>query len=443
MNHRDSRLVGWVIGAPLIVATLAIAGIFAWAIYDHWQTEADRSRELEGGAELGPGLLRYAARTPQWSPDGRYITANLGHSIFRVPVTGGPVVRTPDKALTGQYSPSLAPDGRVAYLGIDSGRKHQVTDAQGQNPRDVHNGEYYSHVVEWSPDGSSLFYITGLHADGASENQRLIPLAVVDPEEGPNVTWQLSSFYVKAAVWAPDNRHIAIWSPNFVDGVAVPDGSILSVVQWDGPVESLIDRGGPGSPINLSEPGWTEDGGLYYVKRELSDGKWYSLLYRTDADGRERRLIANLTAQRLTIAGDPVRRLHISKTQLLGEVLAVKPSPDGQKMLLIATTTVRNVSSGTTGAVRPAANVNEPVVYDGQRIGVYLWTVGDPTMVQLPTSGQRSRQFQFRPYVSWSPDGQRIAVVDTLIGSLSIVNSDGSDYRTLFTDDTDSDKFCC
>ena len=405
-RRRRLGLIWWIIGGPILVATLGFIAFVAYVWFDYWDTE--RNRASGHIRKLG---FENADRTPRWSSDGGYIIANLGNSVYRVEFPGGEVKAVLQDEDIGYYSPSLSPDGRLAYNHYDpkSGKfLIQILDSAGKQTRTLATDDFLISPLSWSPDGSRLLYRVWKDTVG--------DYLVLHSEDSPDVARRDDGFWWSnlgteaAPGWSYDSQRFAIrkWDKPVVSLVTIRrDGTGMSTID-------RIDR--ENAPFTISAPGWTARGELYYAKFEPRNGAGHIILYRAAADGRDRHQLLDITAEPLALTGELFpgdRTPPESMTQLRFEAVHyVKPSPDGKKILLHARTTTRNDNS----------------IY----VSLYLLTIGDRTLVRIPTRSLGT------VFASWSPDGQWIAVCDLRLGSLFVVNSAGDGYRLLLTDDANA-----
>ena len=126
---------------------------------------------------LVPGA--WGTIAPAWSPDGRTIAVNQGHSVVLHDVTGGPArvlhvdfpADEPDAA-QGVYHLSWSPDGR--HLVLDNGFVLDVADGTLTPPRRDAGWLDFSDAT-WSPDGEWIYaraYRTSQFNDPPEELQR-------------------------------------------------------------------------------------------------------------------------------------------------------------------------------------------------------------------------------------------------------------------------------
>ena len=112
--------------------------------------------------------FQYADRTPRWSADGQVIVVNPGERLLGVNLNGGEPFVIRGNTGERQYSPSLSPDGRVAYqIGFDNRvsdtyeRHTAIADLSGSEVEFLPQERQRSSIYPvWSPDGKRLAFIT-------------------------------------------------------------------------------------------------------------------------------------------------------------------------------------------------------------------------------------------------------------------------------------------
>ena len=145
--------------------------------------------------------------------------------------------------------------------------------------------------------------------------------------------------------------------------------------------------------------------------REISAGRGRTFCTQLAVSGRERRRLANLSK-----IADALERFD-EDTVALQEVRRVKPSPDGDRVLLFGS----DLSTNFKGEIR----------YGAERL--YVLSLHDQSLREIPTANG----FNGKPFASWSPDGKQIAVYDTARGSLLLASADSSGVRVLLTEQAD------
>ena len=237
----------------------------------------------------------------------------------------------------------------------------------------------------WSPDGSSLAFITETSERIANtgydyERKRWV---VVTDRNGEVISRILvprfnlhdpnERIMKNTLVWSNDSRRIAVVAADSEDtGRRVQ--RIVTTIK-DGSEQTLVAETGN----RLSLPGWSpSDERLYYAQKHGTTEAERSTLYSAKSDGSDRREIVDLGGNLF--------------------IKSVKPSPDGDKLLLIDSSN-----------------------------GVYIFGIDGTGLTHVP----------FGNYASWAPDGKRIAVYSSGTvgdgGHLVTVAEDGSDTKILLS----------
>jgi TolB protein len=122
---------------------------------------------------------------PNWSRDGRFLLANSGGRLYRIPVDGGsaPELVALDPALRCNNDHDFSPDGTLIAISASSPASQQsqihVARADGANPRLVVSAAP-SYFHGWSPDGRHLAFVA--NRDGRQYDLYRVP-AAGGPEE--------------------------------------------------------------------------------------------------------------------------------------------------------------------------------------------------------------------------------------------------------------------
>lgn len=368
---------------------------------------------------------------PVWSADGQRIAFTRagvgGYDIFAMNADGTEQLQLTDVA-GHDRRPAWSPDGdRIAFdterhgdlteespdteiyvMNADGSGQHRLTQGGGKDRRPV-----------WSPDGQRIaftteewvyHYIYSMNADGS--DRRIMTYTTDDRDP----------------VWSPDGRFIAFTSDgpgNRLSFVTAVDGTGRKQVADTGtgvPVwspaharlafsccegflgyVSVVDTDGRGFARRLDEtagtdwaldPVWSPDGArIAFTRSVRSDNEvgFVDELFLIDADG------ANIMQITLTDGGAYGSRRPVW-------------SPDGSR---IAFTRFRDLD--------PAPNVSN---VDAELM-----------VVSVDGSGQRQvADTQGDDYFpAWSPDGTRIAFVNSTQSrdTIFVVNADGTDQRSL------------
>ncbi|MFC1725094.1 TolB family protein [candidate division KSB1 bacterium] len=111
----------------------------------------------------------YYARAFSWSPDGKYITADVGSveknddDVWLLPVDGSePVILTNFPGREG--NPKYSPDGTmIAYMSDLGGKKElKIMSAKGGKSVKITTHEGFNANPRWSPDGTKLAFASDM-----------------------------------------------------------------------------------------------------------------------------------------------------------------------------------------------------------------------------------------------------------------------------------------
>ena len=388
----------WAVGAFALLAlggVLTLAALFVIAAIGF---------EAGGPVATRDIAAQDANRTPQWSADGRYLVVSLGFHIYRVGVNGDAWSRLPTEGDAGQFSPTLSADGRIAYLdGSEKQARIAIMDSDGKqikrHLKTDHRGR--NGIPQWSPDGRHIAFTTiGSDGQGNLANESIIMDA-----RGSVVSKHIYAFGRGGGtpVWSNDGAKVAFsWLSHqgrYAITVADTDGSSKTILE-----SPIISESGPNQReprVGLSAVTWSpNDQIVYYVLKQNAASP--AVLYSTNLSTMESKFIADLGEQ------------WVEYIQLY---------PNGGILLYVATKL-----NGDKFSFQHSIHL---VGADGTPLNE-LFT--DP------------RELSANPgeiQASWSPDGERIAVVHDGYSSspLFTIAPDGSDVRALITRDIDGNYF--
>jgi YVTN family beta-propeller protein len=216
-----------------------------WSI---WVMNADGSNKQQLTFSL-------PARSPQWSPDGQWISfvafANGGHEdVFVIPAAGGMPINLTDNP-AADLQPSWSADSQA--LAFETNRHHvisgttvitdnwelyavnisttvqtRLTDSPGQD-----------HAASWSPDGSQIAFISD-----RNNAQYDFSLWVMNPDgtQQRRVTGPMQ--LLAPIAWSPDGRRVAI------QGGLLENGELYAIDVASGAVARLTnDSVGDANPV--------------------------------------------------------------------------------------------------------------------------------------------------------------------------------------------------
>lgn len=335
-----------------------------------------------------------ARRIPQWTQDGETIVVNIAGRLIGVRADGTDAFPIGNPGNGQQYSPSMAPDGRVVYeIGFYRDVWDQVYERHiGIN--NIHEPEQKPDTHElhvcypvypvFSPDGTKFAFISVPGCGKESVRDLVVWSSSGHEEESIEISRGISG----APVWSNTGTHVAVLTEN-------GHRYGISIIDYAEKTEQILiaDIDTLRAPAWLSSPAWShDDSSLYYVRHEIIDNITRSALYSIAIDGGNEQHVVDL--------GD-IRVCEIS------------PSPDGKKLL-----------------------------FDAQ----YVIDLDSTDIVLIESHGTCYRRDS---YASWSPDGNKIAMYRSSqsreyleagsqgavlrTASVSTVAPDGSDSRTLLT----------
>jgi Tol biopolymer transport system component len=306
----------------------------------------------------------------------------------------------------GSSSPVWSPDGRrIAYI-VSRHRDDNdlyVMNADGSEQRRLTRKEvsHPSGGAQWSPDGRRIAFLRGVRLGGGDWKADLY---VVNPNGSEQRKLGGHPAAWSAYAWSPDGRLIAF----------TRERGELAVMNADGSGVRVLARGG--------SPAWSPDG------RRIAFIDGYSTVYVMNADGSGRR--------RLTQGG---------------ELLGLRWSPDGRKILLSCLKCAAGPRSRFSGwgevyvmnadgsALRnltrdPRTEGRPEWSPDGRKIAFTRIEPGERSeIVVMNADGSGKRKLAEGGGPVWSPDGRKIAFTSDRSGKLEIyaMNADGSGQRPL------------
>lgn len=148
-----------------VAAVVALAGMHARAHQARGPAYSSKIMVYDLGTKAS--TLVHQADTvweaPNWSRDGRFLLANSGGRLYRVPANGGdPEALNVDAALRCNNDHDFSPDGRhiaiSASTATSRGSQIYVANADGSNARLVVSA-VPSYFHGWSPDGKYLSFV--------------------------------------------------------------------------------------------------------------------------------------------------------------------------------------------------------------------------------------------------------------------------------------------
>ena len=375
------------------------------------------------GLPLAEHTAARPSMTPQWAPDGRSIVSAKGRrgdgAIYVIQADGARVRRISERNKDSEYdySPNIHPSGSLLVF---SSSRLKAGDVPGST-RGLHNFEIVTSDMDgknvrrltispqaelsprWSPEGSHIAFmqygaghggfrgfqgISIMSADGSDKRLVVPPKRWPHPSDLPNHEYVGDIFPKAGPIWSPTGEKIAY---------------ILEVVVSND----------PRSPTAPREA-------LYVVD---SDGKNQVQLFRTAAHtGKAVEMIIGPPAW--SPDGDSVGLLILSESTEVSLRTVDLDRGVLQALGTIDTETLDHlVSEGSLSWAPAGQEILLSIGHPAQGKGtVHIFDTG--TLTLFPLSGGN--------FASWSPDGDRIAVVTAAgpdVDSLIVFerNTDGSE----------------
>lgn len=380
---------GIIIGVLIAAAIAAISFVGYWilAILASTGIERGYERDFLDNLPIRERERAFAARNPQWTADGQIIVINADDRIYGVNAAGNELWPIPEKPDDGLYfSPALFGNGQIAYIRyLDiKNRTIQRLAWNGSKVKTLANlGGSTLSGPAWSPDGARIAFATADNEVAIMNRNGGGRQVVAAPMDRPPVSIK----------WSNDGRYLAVlYDRHTIVSIDVDSGQQYAIAQ------------APGAEAKLSIPTWSPtDDRIYFAQRENPQAP--TMLYSATRHGANLRTIAELGAgfdpddRRQSIYGiygdrpPPGHGFYVSEVQI---------ASDGNAILFAA-------------------------VLPGQDDAVYLIDADGSNLRQIVRNAKlRSRSAIYEAsslYVSWSPDGSRIAVY----------NDDAEKSVTLYT----------
>lgn len=369
------------------------------------------------------------------SPDGRTIAIDLLGALWTLPAEGGPARRILEDGYDA-HEPAWSADGRrLAFQAYHRETWNVWTmNADGSGLTQVTSGPYDDREPHWSPDGTRLAFSSDR---GGSYDVWTVALA-----SGALTRITTAESNESMPAWSPDGREIAFVSDRAQSRVFArrldtgaervmsggpgvqarpswaPDGSTVAYTVADGPTTRLMV--GENNIADTNEdvfpfrPSWTSTGELLYT----ADGQ---IKRRPRAGGAARTIPFSADVAFTRAAFTPKRRdFSPQGPQPVRGLMHPTISPDGATVAFAALGDLWLVSTRADDAV-PRRLTNDVFVEanpvwspDGQVLaystdregGVALWArdLATGTDRRIAADGNTA---------SWSPDGTRLAYLDS------------------------------
>ncbi len=277
-----------------------------------------------------------------------------------------------------------SPDGkRIAFVSRYEGEDNiYVMNTDGSNVTQLTSDPFRYYYIfrdptdtdpAWSPDGKQIAFVSG--RSGSLLNWQALNIYVMDAN-GSNVVRLTGrsknslpslGYYYTHPAWSPDGKKIAFGY-----------GEAIYVMNADGTSPVKITDVYQFYPSEIS-PSWSPDGKYITFMEDGANGSDIYII-RTDGSGR-RQLTRNFS-----VSTDPAW------------------SPDGKKIIF-------------AGRARYCADCN---------LYIYVTNLAGAYPVKL--AEYPSENFQYKGHITWSPNGDQVALS---YAAIYIMNADGSDLKYL------------
>jgi len=434
-----------------------------------WGIQAIRAEEAS------PGTVRFA-RTPDISPDGRWVAFSYLGDIWIVSAEGG-VARQITTHEAHEINPVFSPDGR--WLAFSSNRYGSydvfVVSVEGGPPRRLTFDSAHELVNDWTPDGRYILFSTR-----RTPQFPPLPEMYLVPVEGGRER-RLPLDEGRDGVFRPDGLELAyirgpgLWYRKGYRGSANDD---IWICRADGTHHRRLTsfNGQDGSPMWSADGRWiyyvSEESGVSNIFRRSADGTGPSVqITHHTSEGVRRARISRNGEWIVYECGFELYRLHVSEANPQPQRIAIVAradlasnpevyrtftqgiseyalAPNEQHLAIVVHGEIflvpvsggkaRNVSNSPAHDREPVWSPdNKAIAFISDRDGeenVYLIESAEPPGAEL---GQ-ARQYRIRRVthhagpesgISFSPDGKKLAVLRH--GTLWVMDRDGANAKVL------------
>jgi tricorn protease len=370
------------------------------------------------------------ARTPDISPDGRWVAFSYLGDIWLVPATGG-LARPITMHEKHEFLPAFSPDGK--WLAFSSNRHGRydvfVVPVQGGRPKRLTFDSADEYVCGWTPDSQQVLFWSDRGTDFPPRPQLYtVPLQGGEPR-------RVSAYEGRDGAFSPRGDLIAYvrgpgqWYRQGYRGSANDD---IWICNADGSHNRRLTAfpGQDGSPC------WAPDGrAVYYVTEYF--GTPANIVRQEISLGPDGQLHVQGPPQQLTFHKEyGVRRARLSAN---GDWLVYECGPDlwllstkggaPRKLFLAAyaddKTNPETIQTFTSGAAEFAVSPNEKYVAFALQGEIFV----------MPISGGPAKQLTHSPAydhgIAWSPDSRQLAFLSDRDGSEDIYLLESEDAEHL------------
>ncbi|MCC6394721.1 MAG: S9 family peptidase, partial [Bryobacterales bacterium] len=213
--------------------------------------------------------LTFVGASITWSPDGRqiaFVDARPGPETQQA--SGDPVVIT-----RYLYKPNFS-EGNTRFN--DNKRLHIfLADVSSGAIRQLTDGPFYEHSLDWSPDGREILFVSNREPD--SEQFFNDDIWTVRPADGRIRRVTATEYAEYQPRWSPDGKRIAYLGARrgLTDLETTMEDTHVWVMNADGSARTEI---GKTVDNRQGEPEWSPDGqNLYFTVQERGNVRLYSL----------------------------------------------------------------------------------------------------------------------------------------------------------------------
>ena len=363
------------------------------------------------GAELIENSVG-AVRTPRWTSDGQAIVVNIGNAIYGVSADGNDLWRIPKQRGGHQHSPTLAHNGRIAYLqyrpygslGRLSRYDIEMVDLNGDQVEHIaYAGRKLRHPII-SPDGAFVAFSTtsdtGESVIRVASNHDLSSFDIAISDE----------CYLGRLIWSNDSKQIIAVCHLHIDSINIANNNITTIV--------------PNTGENILTPVLSKDSAAIYFSR-FHFSNYTGAIYAVSSDGVEENLMLSLEPNWMAFQ--------------------INASYDGSALTFVAVQPWRKVIEPRDYCAASQHYVfvdpNDPryltylVNSDGTNPRIILSDAGVADPADACERG-------LRYWTAWAPNSKRIAVYDNAPDApvaLYTMAADGTDAKVLIRRDDDGD----
>jgi dipeptidyl aminopeptidase/acylaminoacyl peptidase len=338
---------------------------------------------------------------PRWSPDGKrlaFISAREDKpQIFLISPFGGEAEKLTDSK-SGVQSFQWAPDGnRLAYVAqqeptpdeekkqkdkddaqvVDKNFKFSriwIIDVSTKKPRELVKGEFNPSDPQWSPNGSSIAFVT--NPTPKADDGSLSDIWIVDVESGKQRKLTDNDGPDNAPRWSPDSRQIAFLSRDRKNGEIGQQTLMIMSAEGGTPREVA-----PGFKYQPGPAKWSADGRTIYFNAGV---RTTSQVFAVPAAGGDPKQVSNIVGVmgQATFSRDgSVIAFTKSDTQHADDVFVAKALPVSEPIKLTDhNPQVRDLALGAGELVRWKGK-------DGMEIeGIVIYPVGYQQGKRYPTA---------------------------------------------------------